>query len=162
MRSRHAFTLVELLVVIAIIGVLVALLLPAIQYARESARRTQCSNHVRNIGVAMHNFHDVHNHLPAGWLADVPDGEPGWGWAAFLLHYLEQNALLDNQIYLDAHIDEPENDEARQAVIPIFRCHIFQNRSSRTACQGKSNPSRDGDGKPAGLNADEKAGLPIK
>ena len=82
MRSRRGFTLVELLVVIAIIGVLVALLLPAIQYARESARRTQCSNHMRNIGVAMHNFHDVHSHLPAGWLADVPDGEPGWGWGA--------------------------------------------------------------------------------
>jgi hypothetical protein len=114
--------LVEVLVVIAIIGILVALLLPAIQYARESARRTQCTNHMRNIGVALHNFHDVHSHLPAGWIADVADGEPGWGWGAHLLHFLEQNALLDNQIHLDDHIDETENEEARQAVIPIYGC----------------------------------------
>jgi len=114
--------LVELLVVIAIIGILVALLLPAIQHAREAARRTQCSNHLRNVGVALHNFHDVHQHLPAGWLADVPDGEPGWGWGAHLLHFLEQNALLDNQIHLDDHIDEDENAEARQATIPIYTC----------------------------------------
>jgi len=140
MRERRAFTLVELLVVIAIIGILVALLLPAIQYARESARRTQCSNHLRNVGVAMHNFHDVHRHLPAGWLADVPDGEPGWGWGAFLLHFLEQNALLDSQIHLDDHIDEDENEEARQTVIPIYLCPSDVNTSDRFLITGLDTP----------------------
>jgi len=122
MRTRRALTLIELLVGIAMIGLLVALLLPAIQAARESARRTQCTNHLRNIGVALHHFHDVHRHLPAGWLADVADGEPGWGWGAQVLHFLEQNALFDSQIDLNAHIDEPENDAARETVIPVFLC----------------------------------------
>lgn len=136
MRARRGFTLVELLVVIAILGILVALLLPAIQFARESARRTQCTNHLRNIGVAMHNFHDVHQHLPAGWLADLPDGEPGWGWGAHLLLFLEQNALLENQIQLDDHIDENENEEARQAVIPIYLCPSDASASDRFMLTG--------------------------
>jgi len=122
MRARNAFTLVELLVVIAIIGILVALLLPAVQYARESARRSQCQSNMHNVGIALHNFHDVHGSLPAGWVADVPDGEPGWGWGAHLLPYLEQKALLDNEIHLEHHIDEPENEFARQSVIPIYLC----------------------------------------
>ena len=140
MRTRRAFTLVELLVVIAIIGILVALLLPAIQYAREAARRAQCSNNLRNIGVALHNFHDVHNHLPAGWLADVPAGEPGWGWGAYLLHYLEQNSLLDSQIDLDSHIDESPNDVARQTVIPLYLCPSDANSKDRVLLTGLHTP----------------------
>lgn len=122
MRSRTGFTLVELLVVIAIIGILIALLLPAIQYAREAARRSQCQNNLRNIGVALQNFHDTNKRLPPGWFADVPEGEPGWGWAAFLLHFVEQQALLDEQIHLEHHIDEPENAAARKTPIPIYLC----------------------------------------
>jgi prepilin-type N-terminal cleavage/methylation domain-containing protein len=122
MRYRQGFTLVELLVVIAIIGVLVALLLPAVQYAREAARRSQCQNNLRNIGVGLQNFHDVNGRLPPGWVADVPLGEPGWGWGAYLLHYLEQKALLDDQIHLEDHVDEASNVEACGTVIPIYLC----------------------------------------
>ena len=101
-RTR-AFTLVELLVVIAIIGVLVALLLPAVQAARGSARRIQCSNHLKQIGLAFHNHHDTLGHLPTGgWGWDYvgdPDGgfaenQPG-GWTYNILPYIEQQALRE-------------------------------------------------------------------
>jgi prepilin-type N-terminal cleavage/methylation domain-containing protein/prepilin-type processing-associated H-X9-DG protein len=91
-RHRTGFTLVELLVVIAIIGVLVALLLPAVQAAREAARRTQCQNNLKQTGIAMHNFHDVHLALPAGM------GPSGccWGtWQVLILEYVEQKNLFD-------------------------------------------------------------------
>lgn len=120
--DRRAFTLVELLVVIAIIGVLVAMLLPAVQMAREAARRTHCKNNVKQIGLALHLYHDVHKVLPPGWLADVPDGEPGWGWAAFTLPFMEQNNLYEGQIDTTEHIDEPSNAVARNTVVDTFIC----------------------------------------
>jgi prepilin-type N-terminal cleavage/methylation domain-containing protein/prepilin-type processing-associated H-X9-DG protein len=100
-RGRDGFTLVELLVVIAIIGVLVALLLPAVQMARESARRMQCQNHLKQIGIAFHNHHDTFNHLPTGgwgwsYVGDPDEGfaekQPG-GWTYNILPFIEQNAL---------------------------------------------------------------------
>jgi prepilin-type N-terminal cleavage/methylation domain-containing protein len=93
--DRRAFTLVELLVVIAIIGILVALLLPAIQAAREAARRTQCINNLKQIGVAMHNFHDTYKKFPVGQTDD--DGN-NISFRAYLLPYIEQQVLWDELI----------------------------------------------------------------
>ncbi len=101
--KRPAFTLVELLVVIAIIGVLVALLLPAVQAAREAARRMSCGNNMKQLGIAVHNFHDVRGRIPPGGAVDQasefgthPTGT-AWGssWFVYILPYLEQNPMYD-------------------------------------------------------------------
>jgi prepilin-type N-terminal cleavage/methylation domain-containing protein/prepilin-type processing-associated H-X9-DG protein len=89
-RHRRGFTLIELLVVIAIIAVLIALLLPAVQSAREAARRAQCVNNLKQVGIAMHNYHDVAGSLPPGGMAIV-DGT----WQLFILPYLEQGVLYN-------------------------------------------------------------------
>src|SRR5947208_1767976 len=100
-RLRRGFTLVELLVVIAIIGVLVALLLPAVQAAREAARRMKCQNNLKQFGLALHNYHDAYGRMPASYYRAWPTslgatfGTPGWGWGAMILPRLEQQALFD-------------------------------------------------------------------
>jgi prepilin-type N-terminal cleavage/methylation domain-containing protein len=91
-RLRAAFTLVELLVVIAIIGVLVALLLPAVQAAREAARRSQCTNHLRQLGLSMHGFNDTHNVLPFARTGGRPQSI---SWAPLIMPYIEQKNLLE-------------------------------------------------------------------
>lgn len=95
-RRHHSagFTLIELLVVIAIIGVLVALLLPAVQAAREAARRTQCLNHLKQIGLALLNYESTHRSLPAGNLQS-PAGGQGMSWSAYILPFVEQQATYD-------------------------------------------------------------------
>lgn len=94
-RKIDGFTLVELLVVIAIIGVLIALLLPAVQQAREAARRMQCTNNLKQLGIALHNYHDTYNALPAAWIRRHASGDPKYGWASMLLPFIEQTALYD-------------------------------------------------------------------
>ncbi|UUO09030.1 DUF1559 domain-containing protein [Blastopirellula sp. J2-11] len=91
---RRGFTLVELLVVIAIIGVLIALLLPAVQQAREAARRNSCSNNLKQIGLALHNHHDVQQKFPPGYIATAKDSST-YGWATYILPYMEQVNLYE-------------------------------------------------------------------
>lgn len=127
MRRQSGFTLVELLVVIAIIGILVALLLPAVQAARESARRTQCVNNLKQMGIAFQNYHDALRRFPPGYLAAGPyvDGEtdttPGWGWAAFLLPNMEQNTVSQLANF-NFPIQHPANARAVQTWIAPYVC----------------------------------------
>lgn len=114
---RPGFTLVELLVVIAIIGILVALLLPAVQQARATARRLQCTNNLKQIGLALHNYHGVHRKFPFG------QGGTGNRYSALsqLLPFVEQTPLYD-RIDFSRVVNDPVNDEARLTEIPGFRC----------------------------------------
>ncbi|MDR3109561.1 MAG: DUF1559 domain-containing protein, partial [Planctomycetaceae bacterium] len=133
-----AFTLVELLVVIAIIGVLIALLLPAVQAAREAARRMQCSNNLKQLGLAMHNYHDVHNALPAAWFGydaqnrPAPLGNPGWSWGTAILPFAEQSNVQNNLVHYNLPITADENEQARKTVLKLFRCPSDSSPSNRT------------------------------
>ena len=114
--------MIELLVVIAIIGVLIALLLPAVQSAREAARRTQCLNNLRQMGIALHGYHDASGSFPpGGWL-----GEPGaprrWiAWSALVLPHMEQAALYDT-LNLGLSFDHAGNASAATTVLSVYLC----------------------------------------
>ena len=126
---RKAFSLVELIVVVAIIGILISLLLPAIQHARESARRMSCSNNLHQIGVALHSYHQAQKRLPPGWLVvdlSAPDAasqdSTGWGWSAMLLPFIEQAPLDDGFVDTRLGIDDDRNKFSRTTPIAVFRC----------------------------------------
>jgi prepilin-type N-terminal cleavage/methylation domain-containing protein/prepilin-type processing-associated H-X9-DG protein len=122
--KSHGFTLVELLVVIAVIAILISLLLPAVQAARESARRTQCRNNLKQLGIALHNYHDVMRLLPPGYVAGSPDRSntnPGWGWGAMLLPYLEQSAL-HSKLDFRLSLTDPKNATPVATFLPGFVC----------------------------------------
>jgi prepilin-type N-terminal cleavage/methylation domain-containing protein/prepilin-type processing-associated H-X9-DG protein len=125
MKIRKAFTLIELLVVIAVIGILIALLLPAVQAAREAARRAQCRNQIKQIGLAMQNYHDLVRAFPAAYYSalDANGNEqgPGWGWCAALLPELEQTHL-GSQIDLNLDIGDPQNAAPRAVAFSVFLC----------------------------------------
>jgi prepilin-type N-terminal cleavage/methylation domain-containing protein/prepilin-type processing-associated H-X9-DG protein len=123
---RRAFTLVELLVVIAIVGVLVALLLPAVQAAREAARRVQCSNQMRQVGLSLLAHHDARGALPAASIRGAVAGDSRWegvniSWIAALLPYLEQTPLAD-RIDWNVRATEPANRVVRDTTLPVVLC----------------------------------------
>ena len=124
-RADRAFTLIELLVVISIIGVLVALLLPAVQAAREAARRAQCVNNLKQVGLALHNYEGSHQVLPPGYVSAIDstgtDLGPGWGWAAMLLPQFEQAATF-SALNFSTNIEVAGNLTARLVNIAAFLC----------------------------------------
>lgn len=131
-RERAAFTLIELLVVIAIIAILIALLVPAVQKVREAAARAQCQNNLKQMGLALHGYHDIYKRLPPGTSQDqVPFGPGpagGWGtnWMVYILPYIEQSTLFDKIIFNSGQGSGYGNN-ANGALyanvkIPIYRC----------------------------------------
>ncbi len=154
---RRGFTLIELLVVIAIIGILIALLLPAVQAAREAARRMQCSNNLKQIGLALHNYHSTFNCFPAGTVVSVPSGCNGndcrgTGMMVVMLPYLEQSAIEKiyqpyypaNMAWLKFMSDNPANTV--YASIPTYLCPSqnkwgsMLNRKDYFGCAGGKTP----------------------
>ena len=129
---QRGLTLVELLVVIAVIGVLVALLLPAVQAAREAARRTSCLNNLRQMGIATHNHHDAQGAFPPGgvehrWMINPQTGRRygaagrQLAWSVFLLPYLEQEPLF-GRLDIKKPFDAPENAEGAATILSVYVC----------------------------------------
>ena len=136
-RSLHGFTLVELLVVIAIIGVLIAILLPAVQAAREAARRSQCSNSLKQLGTGLHSFESAHKRFPSAYVVEDThqdgsangisygdgnrNGPNGFAWGVFLLPYIEETPLYE-QFNRQIPCWAPENARAAATKVSTFLC----------------------------------------
>ncbi|MBN2295860.1 MAG: DUF1559 domain-containing protein [Pirellulales bacterium] len=122
-RQKSGFTLVELLVVIAIIGILIALLLPAVQAAREAARRMHCTNNLKQIGLGMHNYHDHTNRLPMGASRRVTgSGDWGYSWYTAILPHMELNDLYEQLDPDSGVIAKPDDDQPISSKLTVFRC----------------------------------------
>jgi prepilin-type processing-associated H-X9-DG protein len=150
--------LIELLVVIAIVTILVGLLLPAVQQVRESANRLQCKNNLKQIGLALQNYHGRMGCFPPAYFSNLsgpagqggPNGNdctydetgPGWSWATYLLDDLEQTNL-QRQIHFDLPISDPANAPYRTTVIPIFLCPSEPGPSTFTLVDANGNPLFD-------------------
>src|SRR5260370_971899 len=135
---RPAFTLIELLVVIAIIGVLIALLLPAVKKVREAANRVQCQNNLKQIGLALHTYEGVNKSFPPGYIStpgvgtmDPESGDwgPGWGWLAILLPFVEQ-APLFKSLNWNLPCYDPANAAAVTTPVSIYLCPSANNPAS--------------------------------
>jgi prepilin-type N-terminal cleavage/methylation domain-containing protein/prepilin-type processing-associated H-X9-DG protein len=149
MKHRRGFTLIELLVVIAIIAVLIGLLLPAVQKVREAANRARCLNNLKQIGLALHQYHESMGSFPPGYVyveqatqrirprddsgisqwgpPRYVETAPGWGWAALLLPYLEQ-ANLSRQINLAVAVElSPQHEQVRRTILSVFVCPTDRN-----------------------------------
>jgi prepilin-type N-terminal cleavage/methylation domain-containing protein/prepilin-type processing-associated H-X9-DG protein len=126
-RLIRGFTLIELLVVIAVIAVLIGLLLPAVQAAREAARRAQCSNNLKQIGLGMHSYHDSRDTFPPAYITTVvndavsPETGPGWGWGAMILNELEQRPLYQSTNF-SLQITDLGSLTTRTATLSVFLC----------------------------------------
>src|SRR5262245_49295913 len=131
--SRLAFTLVELLVVIAIIGVLVALLLPAVQAAREAARRSQCQNHLKQLGLGIHNFEDINKSLPHTRY------DNRYTWAVEIMPFIEQQNLYGSWDLTKSYY--AQTNAARLTAVPIYFCPSRRNHKMGTSGSISTRPN---------------------